>query len=97
MKNQIDLNTIKKCSSCDLKKKIKNKNVCAKCDFKFGRDGAYHTKNNISKSHLFYFLYHPELNFKFPELPEKDFLGTEKRKPNHKEKLIVMYCLSTHC
>jgi len=80
MKNQIDLDIIlqkikSECSQCNLKQKV---NICQDCNFKYSRDGSFLREIKISKSHLFYFLYHPELNFKFPELPYEDYLGNNK-------------------
>ena len=78
MKNQIG-NIEFKCAPCNLEERIANLTVCKKCKFKMGRDGAYLKKHKISKSHLFYFLHNPELEFELPYLPEEDFLGTKRR------------------
>ena len=66
------------CRSCNLKQKIEALDVCDDCNFANARDGSYLKGYDISKSHLFYFLSHPELNFKFPDLPDQDFLGNER-------------------
>jgi hypothetical protein len=39
-------------------------------------------KNCIGKHQLFYFLYHPELKFKYPEIPEQNFLGDDRNAKN---------------
>jgi hypothetical protein len=39
-------------------------------------------KNSLGKHQLFYFLHHPELNFKYPEIPEQNFLGDDRNGKN---------------
>jgi hypothetical protein len=88
MKNQIEMDILKshikeECGPCHIKEKIETNTQCENCNFALGRDGAYLKENKlklkITKSHLFYFLIYPELNFKFPPLPIEDFFGNKRK------------------
>jgi len=77
-KEKIDKFLKKDCVSCNLKNKT---DICDDCIFWCCRDDAYLKKEyiniKISKTYLFYFLYHPELNFTLPSLPLEDYLGNK--------------------
>ena len=59
-----------KCSSCPFVKGDNGIN----CGQQFKQFGIY----NYGKQYLFYFLHHPELNWKLPPIPECDYLGNKR-------------------
>lgn len=72
------------CITCNIVEKIKNKDRCDNCIFVMNnqvvvkKDFEINQLRNISKSHFFYFLHYPHLNYIYPDLPEVDFLGTKR-------------------
>ncbi len=72
------------CIYCSIEKKKSNIR-CTDCNFKIGADGLEGGRKfkpfglyTYPKSHIFYFLYYPELNFKFPCIPTIDYIGNTK-------------------
>ena len=73
------------CITCDLKDHYHNNTKCKSCIFVADRitkgDFVVSSKftpegfDSVKKHHFFYFMYYPELNFKFPKLPEYDLYG----------------------
>jgi hypothetical protein len=82
---------IPECITCNLYEKVRVNKRCKSCSFKCGSDGAatgknfldYNIKIDLPKSHYFYFIYHKELNWKFPVLPDLDLYN--KSKSTHKK------------
>lgn len=75
------------CITCNIRNKKENGNRCKNCLFMLngGNDIIVSTTSkkfgipiNIKKSHLYYFLYYPDLKWKFPKLPNNDKLGNSK-------------------
>ncbi len=86
----IDLEKIKKllnpeCITCNVAHKYKYKLNCPNCIFtcdSFTRSLFKETglTKSIYKHHLYYFIYNPELEFKYPDLPDYDYLNNHKNK-----------------
>ncbi len=74
------------CVTCDVRTKIKQNTRCNDCPFRLSADNRCETRTDFKrygvdrlyKHQLYYFLYHPELNFKFPPLPYNDLMGIPK-------------------
>lgn len=74
------------CTTCNVRKKVKEKCRCKDCPFSYSGDigtGRKFKKFGIQcgtvKHFLYYFIYHPELNGKLPKLPEVDSLGRNRK------------------
>lgn len=83
----------KYCSNCNLHYMRSTKQRCEKCPFVFNSSyingasrvapGSRFREFNIpnveklGKHHIFYFLYHSELKFEFPPIPEINMFGVE--------------------
>ena len=74
------------CMTCDFWEKFKSKIKCDDCPFTKSSQGAvtgkkfkkYGIKVGIPKQYLYYFLNHPELNWKLPNIPDEDYLGNSR-------------------
>jgi len=87
------MKSINKCSTCDVIHKHCNKIKCNNCYFNVDiNNGEIYTSfklrslfniRDMRKHHFFYFLYHPELNWKFPNIPMKDLNENLTSKTDH--------------
>lgn len=84
---RVDIDKIKNllkedCVTCNRSEKRINGSMCKDCPFYSGKLNSlfksFGIERRLEKHHVYFFIYHPELNWELPKIPEKDLLGNKK-------------------